>query len=162
MKCIMSSRPLCSESDGLSLPAVTRKGRIKKSSNQSEMEQQEQNQFQQHATVQISPLPDQPLRPASAQVTAGESAVPAVGQADRSSSTPAQDTGLMQPPPVNTVLPARTGTLQVSFNNNNTHDSGSHMSQMSRVPAVLVTKRFVTKKLDISPKCTLCQKHLQL
>ena len=45
---VMSSRQLRSngESDGLSLPPTTRKGRGKKSSNQSEMEQQ-QDQLQQ-------------------------------------------------------------------------------------------------------------------
>ena len=61
----MSSRQLCSkgESDGLSLPAVTRKGRGKKSSNQSDMEQQQQDQLQQHATVQMSLLQNQPSRP---------------------------------------------------------------------------------------------------
>ena len=86
--------------------------------------------MQQHATVPLSPLPDQPPRPASAQLTAGESAAPATGEADRSSSTPPHDTGLMQLPPVNTVPPIRAGTLQVQFNSN-TQDSGSHMSQMS-------------------------------
>ena len=51
----MSSRQLCSngDSDRLSLPAATRKGRGKKSSNQPEMEQQQPDQLQQHATVQI-------------------------------------------------------------------------------------------------------------
>ena len=94
------------------------------------MEQQQQDQLQQHATVQISPLPNQPHRPASTQLTAGESATPSTGQADRSSLTPLQDTGLMQLPPVNTVPPPRAGTPQIFFNNN-TQDSGSHMSQMS-------------------------------
>ena len=85
----MSFRQLHSkgESDGLSLPATTRKDRGKKSSNKPEMEQQ-QDQLQQHATVQISPLPEQPPRPASTQLATGESATPAAGQADRSSSTP--------------------------------------------------------------------------
>ena len=128
----MSSRQLHSkdESDGLSLPAVTRKNRGKKTSDQPEVEQQQQDQLQQHATVKISLLPDQPPRPASPQLTAGESAAPDTGQADRPSSTPLQDTRLMQPPPVNTAPPARAGTLQVFFYNN-TQDSGSHMSQMS-------------------------------
>ena len=34
-------------------------------------------------------------------------------------------------PPVNTVPSVRLGTPQVSFDNNNTQDSGSHLSQMS-------------------------------
>ena len=33
-------------------------------------------------------------------------------------------------PPANMVPPARLGTLQVFFHNNNTQDSGSHLSQM--------------------------------
>ena len=37
----------------------------------------------------------------------------------------------MLPPPVSIVLSARPGTPQVSFDNNNTQDSGSHVSQMS-------------------------------
>ena len=79
----MSSRQLCSkgESNGLSLPAATRKGRVKISSNKPEIEQQQQDQLQQHATVQISPLQNQPQRPASTQLTAGESSNPAAGQA---------------------------------------------------------------------------------
>ena len=127
----MSSRQLWSkgESDGLSLPAPTRKGRGKKLSNQPVMEQQQQDQLQQHATVQISPLPNQPRRPASTQLTAGESATPSTGQADRSSLTPLQDTGLMQLPPVNIVPPPRAGTPQIFFNNN-TQDSGSHVSNV--------------------------------
>ena len=91
---------------------------------------QQQDQLQQCATVQISPLPDQPPRPASTQLTAEGSATPATGQADRSSSTPPQDAGLMQLPPVKAVHPVRADTPQVFFNNN-TQDSGSHMSQMS-------------------------------
>ena len=89
----MSSRQLRSQgkSGGLSLPVATRKGRGIKSSNQSEMEQQQQqqnlNQLQQCATVQISPLQNQPSRPASTQPTAGESAATTTGQADRFSST---------------------------------------------------------------------------
>ena len=83
----MSSRQLHSkvESDGLSLPATTRKGRGKKSSNQPEMEQQQPDQLQQHATVQISPLPNQPPRPASTKLATGESAAPAADPTDRSS-----------------------------------------------------------------------------
>ena len=128
----MSSRQLYSkgESDRLSLPAVTRKGRGKKSPNQPEVEQQQQDQLQQHATVQISPLPDQPPRPASTQLAAGESAAPVAGQAGKSRPTPPQDAGLMQLPPVNAVPPVRAGTPQV-FLNNNTQGSGSHISQMS-------------------------------
>ena len=95
------------------------------------MEQQQPDQLQQHATVQISPVPDQPPWPASTQLTAGESANPAAGQADRPSSTPPQDAGLMSLPPVNIMQSVRPGTPQVSFDNNNTQDSGSHMSQMS-------------------------------
>ena len=85
---MISSRQLCSnsDSDGLSVPPTTRKCRGKKS-NQQEMEQQ-QDQLQQQATLQISPLQDQPPRPASTQPTAGESATPAADPACRSSSTP--------------------------------------------------------------------------
>ena len=83
----MSSRQLRSkgESDGLSLLATTRKGIGKKSSDQPEMEQQT-------------------LRPVSTQLASGESATPAAGQVERSSSTPPRDTGLMLLPPVN-VMP---------------------------------------------------------
>ena len=125
----MSSRQLRSnsESDGLSLPATTRKGRGKKSSNKSEIEQQQQDQLQLCATVQISPLQNQPLRPASTQPTVGASATPTKGQADRSSSTQLRDTTVMLSPPVNTVPPFRAGTLQV-FLNHNTQDSGLHIS----------------------------------
>ena len=103
----MSSRQLCSngDSDGLSLPPTTRKGKGKKST-QPPMEQQ-QDQLQQQATVQLSPLQNQPPRPASTQPTMGESVAPTTGQTDRSHSTP------------------------VPCNELNTQDSGSHMSQMS-------------------------------
>ena len=37
----------------------------------------------------------------------------------------------MPPPLANTVPPARPGTPQVQYNEHNTQDSGSHMSQMS-------------------------------
>ena len=37
----------------------------------------------------------------------------------------------MPPPPVNKLLPARLGTLQVLFHNNNIQESDSHVSQMS-------------------------------
>ena len=82
----MSSRQLCSngDSDRLNLPPTTRKGKGKKS-NQTEMEQQ-QDQWQQWVSVLISPLQNQPPRPASTQPTMAESATPATGQADRSSS----------------------------------------------------------------------------
>ena len=126
----MSSRQLHSKggSDGLSLPATTRKGRSKQS-NQQEMEQQ-QDQLQ-RATVQKSPLQNLPSRPASTQPTVGESAAPTTGQVDRSNSTLLQDTAVMLPPSGNMVPPARPGTSQVFFHSNNTQDSCSHMSQMS-------------------------------
>ena len=92
---------------------------------------QQHDQLQQCSTVQISPLQNQPARPASTQPTAEESAAPTTGQADRSSSTPLQDTGLIPLPTVNTVPSTRLGTLQVSFDNNNTQGSHSHMSQLS-------------------------------
>ena len=68
----MSSRQLHShgESDGLSLPERTRKG--KKSSDQQEMEQ-------------TSP---QPNRPGSVQLPAGDSATPATIPAARTECTP--------------------------------------------------------------------------
>ena len=75
------------ESDRLSLPAVTRRGRCKKSSNQPEMEQQ-QDQLQLCTTVQTSSLPEQPLRLAFPHLTAKEPVAPSAGQADKSSSTP--------------------------------------------------------------------------
>ena len=51
----MSSRQLHSEgdSDGLSLPATTRKGRGKKTSDQPGMEQQQQEQLQQQPVVHV-------------------------------------------------------------------------------------------------------------
>ena len=96
-----------------------------------EMEQQQQEQPQQKTTVQLSPLQQQPTRPASAQHSMGGSATPATGLPDRSSPTPLRDTGMMLLPLANTVPLARLGTMQISFDNLNTQGSGSHMSQMS-------------------------------
>ena len=93
--------------------------------------EQQQDQLQQQATVQLSPLQNQPPRPASTQPTTGESAAPTAGQTDRSHSTPPQDVKMMPLPPAHTVPPARLGTRQVPYNELNTQDSGSHMSQMS-------------------------------
>ena len=72
----MSFRQLHSngDSDRLSLPPTTRKGRGKKST-QPALEQQ-QDQLQQQATVQLSPLQNHPPRSASTQPTMGESATP--------------------------------------------------------------------------------------
>ena len=56
---------------------------------------------------------------------------PAAGQTDRSHSTPPQDARVMPPPLANTVPPVRPGMPQVLYNEHNTQDSGSHMSQMS-------------------------------
>ena len=81
--------------------------------------------------VQLSPLQNQSPRPASTQPTMGESATPATGQTDRSHSTPPQDARMMPLPPAHTVPLARLGNLQVPYNELNTQDSGSHMSQMS-------------------------------
>ena len=69
------------------------------------MEQQQLDQLHQCATVQLSPLQLQPPKTGSAQLTAGDSAIPAAGDAAKSSSTPPHDTGPMQLPPVNTVPP---------------------------------------------------------
>ena len=93
------------------------------------MEQQQQKQLQQQPTVQLSPLQQQPPRPAPTQHVAGESATPATGETSRSTSIPPHNAGVMQLPPVNTVLTPRPGTLQVPYNIN-TQDSGSQMSQM--------------------------------
>ena len=84
----MSSRQLHSngDSDALSLPTTTRKSKGRKST-QPRMEQQ-QDLLQQWATLQLSPLKNQPPRPASTQPTVGESAAPTAGQIDRSHSTP--------------------------------------------------------------------------
>ena len=49
--------------------------------------EQQQDQLQQQATVQLAPLQNQPPRPAYTQPTRGESAIPAAGQTDRSHST---------------------------------------------------------------------------
>ena len=49
--------------------------------------EQQQDQLQQQATVQLSPLQNQPPRPASTQPTVGESATPTTGQTDKSHST---------------------------------------------------------------------------
>ena len=94
----------------------TWKGRGKKSSNQQnhpEMDQQQQEQLQQWPTVQLSPLQ-----------LAAVSATPAAAKASgRPSSTPpGRNTGLMQPP-VNPKpsTPVRAGTPQVPLN---TQDSG--------------------------------------
>ena len=99
---------------------------------------------------------------ASAQHSTGESATPATGLPDRLSSTPPQDAGMMPPPPVNTVLPARLGTPQVSFDNLNTQDSGSHMAQMSGPlftedrlsTSSLEADAFDTEVLNITQRCT--------
>ena len=64
-------------SDGLSLPPATRKGKGKKST-QPTMEQQ-QDQLQQQATMQLSPVQNQPPRPASTQPTTGESSAATAG-----------------------------------------------------------------------------------
>ena len=93
------------------------------------MEQQEE-QLQQQPPVQLSPLQQQPSQPASTQLSLGESAAPAAGKTCRPTSTPPHDAGAMHPPPVNIVPTPRSGTLQVPHNNN-TEDSGSHMSLMS-------------------------------
>ena len=61
----------------------------------------------------------------------GESAAPTTGQTDSFHSTPLQDARMMPLPPAHTVPPARLGTPQVPYNELNTQDSGSHMSQMS-------------------------------
>ena len=93
--------------------------------------EQQQDQLQQQATVQLSLLQNQPPIPDFTQPTAGESATPTAGQTDRSHSMPPQDAGMMLPSPAHTVPPARLGTPQVPYNKLNTQDSGSHMSQIS-------------------------------
>ena len=72
----MSSRQLHSngDSDGLNQPPTTRKGKGKKST-QPTMEQQ-QDQLQHWATVQLSPVQNQPPRPASTQPTVGKISCP--------------------------------------------------------------------------------------
>ena len=84
----MSSRQLHSrgESDGLSLPEKTRKG--KKSSDQQEMEQ-------------TSP---QPNTPGSAPLPTGDPATPSTSLAARTESTAPQTIGLAQTPAIHTGL----------------------------------------------------------
>ena len=107
----MSSRQLHShgESDGLSLPERTRKG--KKSSDQPEMDQQ------------TSP---QSSRPGSAQLPTGDSATPATSLAARTKSTAPQAIGLTQTPATHTGLLSRMGSLQVPLQN--TQSPSSHIS----------------------------------
>ena len=50
--------------------------------------EQQQDQLQQQPTVQLSPLHQEPARPASAQDSMGGSAAPTTGQMDRPYSTP--------------------------------------------------------------------------
>ena len=107
----MSSRQLHShgESDGLSLPERTKKG--KKSSDQPEMDQQ------------TSP---QSSRPGSAQLPTGDSATPATSLAARTKSTTPQAIGLTQTPATHTGLLSRMGSLQVPLQN--TQSPSSHIS----------------------------------
>ena len=110
----MSSRQLCShgEADGLSLPERTRK--VKKSSDQPEMDQQ------------TSP---QPSRPGSAQLPTEDSTAPATSPAARAESTTPQATGLTQTPATHTGLLSRTSSLQVPLQN--TQSPSSHISPIS-------------------------------
>ena len=92
--------------------------------------EQQQDQLQQWATVQLSPVQNQPPKPASTMPTVGESATPATGQTDRFHSTPPQDARVMLLPLANTVPPAWPGMPQVPYNELNTQDSGSHISDV--------------------------------
>ena len=70
----------------------------------------------------------------------------------------------MLPPSVNIVLSVRLGTLQVSFNNNNTQDSGSQMSQISG-PLFTEDKLSTSSGSDweiCDKELTHLQKHLHL
>ena len=104
----MSSRQLRShgESDGLIQPERTRKS--KKSSDQQDMDQQ------------TSP---QPSRPGSAQLPAGDSAVPATSLAVRTESTTPPVTGLAQTPATHVDLLSRMDSLQVPLLNTQTPTS---------------------------------------
>ena len=76
----------------------------------------------------------------------GESAVPAADQTDRSHSTPPQDTRVMPPPLANTMPPVSPGMPQVLYNEHNTQDSGSHISQVSGL--LFTEDRLSTSSLD--------------
>ena len=110
---MLSSRQLRShrESDGLSLPERTRKN--KKSSDQSDMDQQ------------MSP---QPSRPGSAQLPTGVSATSATSPATRTESTVLPATRLTQTPATPVDLLSRMGSLQVPLQNAQTPTS--HISQI--------------------------------
>ena len=102
--------------------------------------EQQQDQLQQWASVPILPLQNQPPRPASTQPTVGESATPTTGQADRSSSTPPQNSAVLPQPPANAVSPAK----------NQDHRCHKclvlYLQKIDSAPAVAVTKKCVTKK----------------
>ena len=105
---VLSSRQLHSHrvSDGLSLPERTRKS--KKSSDQSDMDQQ------------MSP---QPSRPVSAQLPTGVSATSATSPTTRTESTVLPATGLTQTPATPVDLLSRMGSLQVPLQNAQTPTS---------------------------------------
>ena len=110
----MSSRQLHShrESDGLSLPERTRKS--KRSSDQSDMDQQ---------------TSAQPSRPGSAQLPAGDPAASATRPAARTESTTLPATGLTPTPATHMDLLSRTDSPQVPLQNAQTPTS--HISPIS-------------------------------
>ena len=131
----MSSRQLHShaESDGLSLPENTRKG--KKSFDQWEMEQ-------------TSP---QPNRPGSAQLPAGNSATPATNPAARTESIAPQTTGLVQTPGIHTGLLSRTGSLHIVL-----HDIQASISRISPMSGPLFTE----DRLNTSNEQDICDQEI--
>ena len=126
----MSSRQLWSkgESDRLSLPAATEKAKANNQTNKrwnNNRTSCSREQLYKYRCYKIN------LQDLLLLSPLWENSHPTTGHADSSSSPPPQDATVMPLPPVNTVPPARPGTLQVFFHNNNTQDSGLHMSPMS-------------------------------
>ena len=144
----MYSRQLHShgESDGLSLPERIRKS--KRSSDQPEMDQQ------------TSP---QPSRPGSAQPPTGDSATPATSQAARTESTTPQATGLAQTPATHMGLLFRMSSLQVPLQIHKlqvpTFLQYLVLSLWKTGSALAVSRRYVTRKLQLSSMKTHQQDH---
>ena len=104
----------CGESDGLSLPEKTRKG--KKSSGQ-----------------QKTPL--QTNESELAQLPAGDPSTPATNPATRTESMIAQTTELAQTPAIHAGMSSRTGSPHVVL-----HDIHSLISKISLMPGPLFTE----------------------
>ena len=119
----------CGESDGLSLPEKTRKG--KKSSDQQKMEQ----------------TPLQTNESELAQLPAGDPSTPATNPATRTESTISQTTELVQTPAIHAGVLSRTGFPCVVL-----HDIHSSISRISQMPGLIFTE----DRLNASSEQDMC------